>query len=594
MKRLLIVLLALTLAMSWLPMKAAQAASLLKTDDGLEFQFGMAQKVQFHTISGLDFTDNPERNFRSLSVPDITIGNQPLSIWNFTNLLFTLSKGPVSVHANLEVEAAMDERVADVNHLNLERANLTWKTGVIGDLVVGFDVHLFDPEGGLIYQDEDPGIWLIGSNGPFSWNVGYHKRLQKNRGNQLGLGGVAAPFSIATNPANHDANIVEARVGFNLPVPGGNLSISPLFLYYGRHVPQGGTNPDDLAVGTVGNLAACPSGATGSPCTSGAFNPNVADNSKADIYFPGIVLGGKLGPLNVTVEGVGQFGDIENLSAANFGFSKMNFQSFAAFGEVSLDLTAQGIGLTPFVNVDYRSGDDNPFDDELKGYVAISDLSSALRKDGAKFQSISSLGPPTLGAGGEAAWGFNTGGRGTGPTIGSIIDDISLGSSVFFNNRFGKADNPGLIKISGGVLGKITPQVDMKASVSYLRFDTTEPIRAEAAINRLSRGITDGSVGVGGCAGVSAVGGPRSDRVKCVVDNLEVDHDMGIEVNFNIGWSPVPAFRIQPFASFFIPLHGADDINGLFLGSTPVVKGQEAGKETRAAYIAGIEFRAQF
>mgnify|MGYP001571605213 CR=1 FL=1 len=588
MKRLLIVLLALTLAMSWLPLGAAEAASLLKTDDGLEFQFGMAQKVQFHTIGGLDFTNDPERNFRSLSVPDIAIGNQPLSVWNFTNLLFTLSKGPVSVHANLEVEAAMDERVADVNHLNLERANLTWKTGVIGDLVVGFDVHLFDPEGGLIYQDEDPGIWLIGSNGPVSWNIGYHKRLQKNRGTGLAFGGVVGPFSIASNPSDNDANIIEARVGFNLPFPGGNLSISPLFLYYGRHVPQGGSGDAGF-----GNLVACPTLATGSLCSSATFNPDVADNSKADIYFPGIVLGGKLGPLNITIEGAGQFGDIENLNATNFGFSKMNFRSFAAFGEIALDLTAQGIGLTPFVNVDYRSGDDNPFDDELGGYVAITDLTSALRKDGYKFQSISSLGPPTLGAGGEAAWGFNTGGRGTGPSIGSIIDDISLSSAVFFNNRFGKADNPGMIKISGGMLGKITPQVDMKASVSYLRFDTTESIKAEAAMNRLSRGITDGSVGVGGCAGVSAVGGPRSLRVKCVANALSVSQDMGVEVNFNIGWSPVPAFRIQPFASVFIPLNGAEDINGLFLGTTPVVSGAPAS-DTRVAYIAGVEFRAQF
>src|SRR3990170_1438508 len=205
MRRWLIVLLAVGVAMSLAPMKAAQAASIIKTDDGLEFQFGMAQKVQFHTIDGFDLTSSPDMNFRSLSVPDIAIGNQPFSVWNFTNLLFTLSKGPVSIHANLEVEAAMDERNADVNHLNLERAQLTWKTGTIGDLTVGFDVHLFDPEGGLIYQDEDPGIWLIGSSGAISWNLGYHKRLQKNRGNQLGLGGVVgAPFTTTSNPSDND------------------------------------------------------------------------------------------------------------------------------------------------------------------------------------------------------------------------------------------------------------------------------------------------------------------------------------------------------------------------------------------------------
>jgi hypothetical protein len=577
MRRWLIILLAVGVAMSLSPMKTAQAASLIKTEDGLEFQFGMAQKVQFHTIDGFDLTSGPDRNFRSLSVPDIAIGNQSFSVWNFTNLLFTLSKGPVSIHANLEVEAAMDERIADVNHLNLERAQLTWKTGSIGDLVVGYDVHLFDPEGGLIYQDEDPGIWLIGSSGAMSWNVGYHKRLQKNRGNQLGLGGVATdgsqPFT-AQNSMDHDGNIYEARVGFNLPMGGGNaMHIAPMFLYYSRHVSQSGS-----ADAGVGNLVACPT-LTCTGAAGAAFNPSVADDSKADIYFGGLVLTGKFGPLQMTIEGAYQFGEIENLTPANFGFSKMDLNSWAVFGELALDLTDKGIGITPFVSIDYRSGDGDPYDDDLGGYVAVTDLTSALRKDGFKFQSLTSMGTPLFGGGGEAAWGFNTGGRGMAPSIGSIIDDLSLSSGVFFNNRFGKADNPGLMKATGGFLGKITPQVDMKAAVSYLRFDTTAPIKAEAAANNLSRGITPAS-----CAGQSATGGARSARAKCTADTFDVSSDMGIEINFNMGWSPVPAFRIQPFVSVFIPMDGAGDISGLFLGST----------DSRTGYMAGAEFRAQF
>ena len=587
MRRWLIILLAVGVAMSLAPMKAAQAASIIKTDDGLEFQFGMAQKVQFHTIDGFDLTSSPDMNFRSLSVPDIAIGNQPFSVWNFTNLLFTLSKGPVSIHANLEVEAAMDERNADVNHLNLERAQLTWKTGVVGDLTVGFDVHLFDPEGGLIYQDEDPGIWLIGSNGPVSWNLGYHKRLQKNRGNQLGLGGVSDPayFTTSSNSKDHDANIFEARLGFNLPLGGGNLmTISPLFLYYARHVPQTAS-----ADGATGNLAACPTVALGGVSNScllnPTFNPSVGDapgaESKADIYFPGLVVTGKFGPLSFTVEGAGQFGEVEDLNPTTFGFSKMDLQSWAVFGELALDLTDKGIGITPFVNVDYRSGDGDPYDDSLEGYVAISDLTSALRKDGFKFQSLTSMGTPLFGAGGEAAWGFNTGGRGIGPSIGSIIDDISVSSGLFFNNRFGKADNPGLLKITGGFLGKITPQVDMKAAVSYLRFDTTEPIKAEAAANRISRGLL---APLSSCpiAGPGALSGRA--LAKCTANTFDVSSDMGVEINFNIGWSPVPAFRIQPFASVFIPMGGAEDISRLFLGSS----------DTRTGYLAGLEFRAQF
>jgi hypothetical protein len=101
----------------------------------------------------------------------------------------------------------------------------------------------------------------------------------------------------------------------------------------------------------------------------------------------------------------------------------------------------------------------------------------------------------------------------------------------------------------------------MKAAVSYFRFDQVESIKEEACRNRTSRGI-----------------------IGCVPGVIKVSEDMGVEFNANIGWSPVPAFRIQPFVSVFVPLDGADDINNLFLDSN----------KSRTAYLAGVEFRAQF
>jgi len=558
MKRLLIVLLALTLAMSWLPLGAAEAASIIKTDDGLEFSMGLAQKVVFFSIDGLDLTSkvpackvagvDKDCNFRSFISPNSSQGSEPVGIWNFTNLLFTLSKGPVSIHVNLEVEAIMDENVADLNHLTLERANLTWKTGVIGDLVAGFDVHLFDPEGGLVYQDEDPGIWLIGSNGPISWNLGYHKRLDFNKGSPLGNvgAGIFAPFPSGIGEKNTDNNsdILEARVGFNLGV----ISISPFFLAHIKHTP--------LAGGT--NIVSCPTGDCLGGGVTGGFK-----TERAEIYYPGLVVTAKLGPLSFTAEGAGQFGTIRdlgpNFQAQYLGKTELDIESFAVYGEFALDLTNQGLGITPFLAVDWRRGDDKPLDDTLEGFVPISDLSAALRKDGFKGQSISSLGPGSLGAGGEDGWGFNTGGRGVGPTIGSILGGFGADTNSF-NSRWGKADNPGLMKATAGFLGKITPQVDMKAAVSYFRFDTVAPILEEATRNRASRvPVNPGA-------------------------SLNISEDMGFEINANIGWSPVPAFRIQPFVSVFVPLDGTRDINRLFLDSN----------NDRTAYLGGVEFRAQF
>ncbi|MBI3781014.1 MAG: hypothetical protein HY278_08175, partial [candidate division NC10 bacterium] len=455
MRKWVIALLAVTLAVSWVPLKAAQAASIIKTEDGLEFKFGLVEKVQFYTLQGGDFTDNvpacggKQCNFRSFVSPDTNIGDNQLNIFNFTNLLFDLSKGPVSIHINLENEARIDENVADVNHLNLERAALTYKTPGFGDLTIGFDVHLFDPEGGLVYQDEDPGIWLVGSQGMFSWNFGYHKRLSRNGGKPLGniIGGLTFNDG-RVRSIDVDTDILEGRVGFNL----GILSVSPFILANIRHTRQGG------------DLFACPTDGLGAGLTCTGL-PGVS-GGRSEIYYPGVVITSKLGPLSFTAEAVGMFGEIRELGpsqqAVYGGRSNLDFESVAVFAEVALDLTAQGIGLTPYINIDWRMGDDDPIGvnkDTFRGYVPISDLSLALRKDGFRLQSVASLGAVTLGNGGEDGWGFNTTGRGIGPTIGTILEGLS--SSSTFNSRFGKADNPGLLKLSGGVLGKVNSQWDM-------------------------------------------------------------------------------------------------------------------------------------
>ena len=566
MKR-LVVLLAVSLAMGWMPLTAAQASeTLVKTPDGLEFKLGLSQKNPFFTLSGLDLTKNvsacrdKDCNFRSITVPDTTLGKNQLGVWNFSNLIVDLSKGPVSIQFNVEVEATLDENVVDVNHVNLERAVVTYKTGLVGDFFFGFDVHLFDPEGGLVYQDEDPGLWLIGRQGPIGWNLGFHKRLSRSRGIPLGRGIAAAnPLERQTDV---DANIIEGRVDIDLPVNGMKLTVSPLLLVNFRHTPQ------------AGNLFACPTG----DCM---VNPDddEASGGRATIIYPGAVVSAKVGPLSLTAEGVGMLGKVERLGEAFrrfYGRPDVNIRSWAAFAEVALDLSKQGIGLTPFVNVDYRRGDRDPRNRNLGGFVGVSDLTTALRKDGFNKQSISSLGPPPVGAGGEAAWGFNTSARGVGPTLGGILEDtnVPVGDNRFYNNRWGKADNPGLLKLTAGALGKLNRQWDAKAAISFFRFDTTKPIKQEACDNIDHRTLTGGPF-AGGC---DEPGTPRAESLP------DISKNMAVEFNANVGWSPVPAIRFQPFISVFVPLDAVSDINGLLLDS----------HNKRSVYMGGIEFRASF
>ncbi len=102
-------------------------------------------------------------------------------------------------------------------------------------------------------------------------------------------------------------------------------------------------------------------------------------------------------------------------------------------------------------------------------------------------------------------------------------------------------------------------------------------------MNRDARGLVPATGGPCG-AFPKATFQNRPERVNCIANTLSVREDAAIEFNFNVGFSPVPAFRIQPFVSVMVPLDAAEDISNLFLDSST----------TRTAYTAGVEFRAQF
>ncbi len=149
MKRRLLLFLAIVVSGA-LPLSAWADLSIVKTSDGTEFKFGMSSKTQVFTLKNLDLMGG-NTNFTSFISPNTALADQDVGLHQFGNLLFTLERGPLRIHANLEMEAAMDGNSADVNNFNLERLALYYKFPTIGTLAAGFDVHAFDPDGGLIY-----------------------------------------------------------------------------------------------------------------------------------------------------------------------------------------------------------------------------------------------------------------------------------------------------------------------------------------------------------------------------------------------------------------------------------------------------------
>jgi hypothetical protein len=601
MKRRLLIFLAIVVSGA-LPLSAWADISVVKTPDGTEMKFGMSEKMLTFTLKDLDLMGGAT-DFKSFISPDTKIGDQNWGIQNFANLLFTLERGPLKIHANLEMEAALDANSVDINNINLERMAIYYKFPTVGTLGVGFDVHAFDPEGGLIYTDEHPGLWLVGGDDSLSWDVAWHYVLNCNRGVPL-FSNTGQLFTslLATTPLPNSAVVcprsLEASQNSQLFMGRANIAVadgttvSPLFVYYRRHVPQlTGLNEFTDPTGTA---AATPL----------ADSPTTGTGSYSDQFRPGAVVKSDFGGFTLTGEFVGLLGKIKNIDACYLGGTPCpaggpgtltqdnTLQSWALFFEVAVDGSEIGLppGLTPYVNFEYHSGDGDPFDDKYTGYVPVSQLTQALRKDGFKGQSIASYGPSTLGAGSEDGWGFNVTSRGTGPALGGVLPDELLGlDGTTFNNRGGKGGNAGFFKVAGGVTGKIDQSWDTHVGFNVLWYAKSDPIQAEAAQNCIARGWLAGCTTVPG-TGVADPVSVRAAQGVLATNGVDLDSKyMGFEFNANVGYTFSGGLRFQPYLSFFIPGSIVENISDAYLSTSSA---RFRNKET--GFTLGMEFSAAF
>jgi hypothetical protein len=243
------------------------------------------------------------------------------------------------------------------------------------------------------------------------------------------------------------------------------------------------------------------------------------------------------------------------------------------------------------VNFDIRSGDGDPFDDKYTGYVAVSDLSQALRKDGFKGQSIASYGPSTLGAGSSDGWGFSATGRGTGPDLGGILPDEVQGlDGTTFNNRGGKGGNPGIFKVAAGVTGKIDQNWDTHVGFNVMWYAKSDPLQAEAAQNCIARGWLAGCSTVPGL-GVTDPVSVRAAQAVLATNGVDLDQKyMGFEFNANVGYTFAGGLRFQPYFSVFVPGGVVEDLSDAYLSTSSTSRIRT--KET--AFTMGFEFAAAF
>jgi len=511
------------------------------TKDDINFRFGISLDWQPMTLRDLDF--NKKTNFRTIT--EFGALGEENSVIGFENrLFFTATKGRVSLYTQIELDGVMDERAIDHNNPNIERINLSllmpeWNT----TFTVGADIYGVDFIGGLVYIDDDPGIWFKGGAGPWSWQAGWHKRL--DFGGSAGDSGARFPARVGPfEDREDDTDILTGKIGYTVKHAAGSFTFSPFVLAYLRNSPNTGAELNRL-----NGL-----GPGGVPRPADPLQASIANVVPSQTsYYLGFETTGNIGWLRPSFEFVYLSGDISGLRDRTtgrlpFGFDSFDISSWAAYLRLDLDLSKQPGwplgGVIPFVSVEYLSGDDDPFDKDLKGFVSPSSP-NGLRRGDFPFlrKTVMSLGSPPLGDG-TADFGFAVDGRGLGPTIGNINEGATFASAATFNNRFGKGDNPGYTKVMGGLQGSLNPKWELHLAGSWFRFNETEPIEAE--FRSLNIGSVSKSIG----AGFDVV----------------------------VSYKPQPQYKVSPFFSVFFPGSGAEKIAGA----------------DDTAIVAGVNFFAMF
>jgi hypothetical protein len=306
------------------------------------------------------------------------------------------------------------------------RLHAGWDTGPSVDLDAG----------GLVYVDDDPGMWVDGKAGPLGWKVAY---VLKNESSFV----YAERTSLVVGPCPPIINV---------PPGGGSTPTGcPQPLPIGAF--DGNEGERRLAVGrldytlTEGNTLSAMyvvnhSRLRGQPPAAGI-------NALTSItHYPGLLYLGKIGAFKPMLEASGSFGSVRYpglLAPVNdylgnaINGRTFKVRSFGLYGDVAYDASAlTGFKLDPHVGFYYLKGDSNPGDDTLGGYTpAVSNIRFTPRFAGEHTIVMDSniVYGSTLYSPFPELWGNQ----------GNLMTN---GAGLFGNSR---SDAPGVTLLGGGV-----------------------------------------------------------------------------------------------------------------------------------------------
>jgi hypothetical protein len=372
-------------------------------------------------------------------------------------LYFNFTKGDIwDVYMALEFDDVLSARTVDrardsqgdLGSFGLERVagsiKLPW---ILSRFYAGWDIYAVDLDAALlVYGDDDPGFWLKGGVGNVEWQFGYHKKDEANR--RL-VANRNAANNIVNTGGDNDRDILSARLNYEL-VKGTKVGL--IYTWDRLAIRFGGTPTND-------------------PC-QGPLCPEV------DSQHIGLILTSTVGPLKFTGEYVHQFGEarktrITNAAVTDISNANYNIDANAFYADLAYDLTPwAGFRLIPHVGVLWASGDDNPNDNRLGGYVG--------NVDGTRF---------TPGFGGEnTIIGDNNNVVGT--NLYAFVPNLrgnqhsGLATGGFLGN--GRGDSPGILLVGGGVTVAPTKNSIYRTNAYYMQYDERPCVNNTGPLGPLS------------------------------------------------------------------------------------------------------------
>lgn len=360
-------------------------------------------------------------------------------------LYFNFAKGDIwDVYMALEFDDVLSSRTGDrvratqgdFSSFGLERLNASIKLPwIFSRLHAGWDIYAVDLDGALlVYGDDDPGFWLKGDVGSVDWQFGYHKKDEANR-RIVNPGGT--PATITNTSYDNDRDIYSARVNYALFK---GTKVGLLYTY------------DRLGI-----RFGLPTGDPCGPPTPTFVNPC----PEVDSHHIGPILIANIAGFKFTGQYVYQFGEAKKtnvVNAASGPQGNYDIDANAFLADLAYDLTPwTGFRLIPHVGVIWASGDDNPNDNKLEGYVG--------NVDGQRFTS-------QFGGENTILGDFNLV---VGTNLYSFIPNLrgnqhsGLGTGGLLNS--GRGDSPGVLLVGGGVTVAPAKNVIYRTNAYYLQYN---------------------------------------------------------------------------------------------------------------------------